>query len=245
MIEESGATNHPLRGGKYSFWEGGVRSVAFVSGGYIPTENRGSALNEIVHIADWYATLAALGGVNKHDSLAVSSGLPDVDGLNIWPLLSGQTQTSPRTELPLDPNVLISGEWKLLKGDQVFASWFGPDYPNASSLDLPDKGPIMHCGDVGCLYNVVADPTEHVDVRAELEALAAQIADRLDVLKKDFFENNDKGEDSCPPGIGDQLCACWMASNYYGGFFGPYQEVPGMPPASATSNSEAEKIQLI
>ena len=45
------ANNCPLRGGKYSDFEGGVRVVSFVSGGLIPEKRRGISLNGSMHIA--------------------------------------------------------------------------------------------------------------------------------------------------------------------------------------------------
>jgi len=52
---------------------------------------------------------------------------------------------------------------------------------------------------------------------------------RLEVLRQFCFENDDCSVDSCPKGYRDAAdplpCPCWMAVNYYGGFFGPYQEV--------------------
>ena len=38
-----GANNFPLRGGKMSSWEGGIRVPAFVSGGRVPTTLRGTS----------------------------------------------------------------------------------------------------------------------------------------------------------------------------------------------------------
>ena len=35
-------TNFPLRGEKHSNWEGGMRVAAFVSGGFVPPNVRGS-----------------------------------------------------------------------------------------------------------------------------------------------------------------------------------------------------------
>eukprot|EP01083_Nonionella_stella_P252042 868898_1 len=52
----SAANNCPLRGGKYSNFEGGVRVVNFVSGGLLPEKRRGVSINGMMHIADWYAT---------------------------------------------------------------------------------------------------------------------------------------------------------------------------------------------
>ena len=48
------ANNCPLRGGKYSDFEGGVRVVALVSGGLIPESRRGISLNGSIHIAGHY-----------------------------------------------------------------------------------------------------------------------------------------------------------------------------------------------
>ncbi len=52
-IPESAANNYPLRGGKYSEFEGGIRSAAFVSGGLLPESVRGTQQAGIIHIADW------------------------------------------------------------------------------------------------------------------------------------------------------------------------------------------------
>ncbi len=48
------ANNSPLRGGKYSDFQGGIRVVAMISGGYLPQNRRGKSINGTIHIADWY-----------------------------------------------------------------------------------------------------------------------------------------------------------------------------------------------
>ena len=50
---EAGANNHPLRGGKYSFFEGGIRANSFASGGLLPVSVRGTQLHGLIHVADW------------------------------------------------------------------------------------------------------------------------------------------------------------------------------------------------
>jgi len=126
-----GSNNMPLRGGKLSDWEGGIRVNAFVSGGAVPHTMRGKELDHYIHIADWYATLCAVAGANPTDEIAAKAGLPPIDSINMWPLLSGATTTQyasatatgfvaatqgPRTELHISPQTLISGNYKLLTG---------------------------------------------------------------------------------------------------------------------------------
>ena len=57
---EAGANNWPLRGGKYSMFEGGIRVTAFASGGYLPRGVRGTKLEGMMHVADWSAAGPAL-----------------------------------------------------------------------------------------------------------------------------------------------------------------------------------------
>ena len=47
------ANNWPLRGGKTNFFEGGIRVTAFVGGGFVPKQARGTQLDGYIHIADW------------------------------------------------------------------------------------------------------------------------------------------------------------------------------------------------
>jgi len=223
VLAETGGNNHPLRGGKYSEWEGGIRSAAFVSGGYLPKAVRGTEQGEPVHVADWYGTFCKMAGVDQHDAPAVASGLPDVDSVDVWPLISGQTKVSPRSELVVNENALIQGDYKLLVNKIGFATWTGPQFPNATS---PTHAPAKFekdCKD-GCLYNVASDPYEHTDLASSMPEKVKTMISRLDELKKGFYNNDEKGVDSCPSGI-DMQCACWMAMNHYGGFFGPFQEI--------------------
>ena len=47
------ATNAPLRGGKHSLWEGGVRVRSFVSGSAVPAAARGTVWDGLAHSSDW------------------------------------------------------------------------------------------------------------------------------------------------------------------------------------------------
>ena len=88
-------------GGKASNWEGGVRVAAFVSGGLVPAAMRGAKLDGYVHISDWFSTFCGLAGVDPTDTSAAAHGLPPIDSLDLWPMISGANRTSPRTEMAL------------------------------------------------------------------------------------------------------------------------------------------------
>jgi len=219
---EAGGGNFPLRGGKYSSWQGGVQTPAFVSGGFLPYSRRGQREAGLLHIADWWSTLIGIaGGTDTSDERAAAHGLPPPDSLDLWPLLSGEVSSSPRVEVPIAPSSIISYPWKFLKGPQWWSGWQGPVYPNASS---PKDSPNIweFCGE-GCLFNLEEDPGESVNLAAQHPQLAHNLSLRIDLLAKSFFSNNDtSGVDLCP--AGEPLCGCWAAVNIWGGFLGPYQK---------------------
>ena len=219
-VNEAGGGNFPLRGGKYSSWQGGVQTPAFVAGGYLPAARRGAREAGLTHIADWWATLIGLAGGDPSDARAAAHGLPPPDALDLWPLLSGINGTSPRVEVPIAPSSLISWPWKFLKGPQWWSGWQGPLYPNASS---PAQSPNIWelCGE-GCLFDLASDPGEHQNVAAANPAIVRALSARIDALAAGFWSNNDTGVDACPPGT--PLCGCWAAVHTWGGFLGPYQK---------------------
>merc|ERR1712066_127129 len=133
MSGDSGANNYPLKGGKMSNWEGGVRVNALASGGFLPQAVRGTKQEGLMAGWDWYATYAALAGVDPTDKKAAAAGLPPHDSHNLWPLLSGQNSTSPRFELPIgaehEVGGLIHNGYKIVLGKNSQAGWAGPVYP--------------------------------------------------------------------------------------------------------------------
>jgi arylsulfatase A-like enzyme len=178
-VSGESANNYPLRGGKHTAWEGGHRVLAFVTGGLLPPAMRGKKLEGYVHCADWYVTFARLAGVDPTDD---QPGFPSVDGIDQWPYLTGQVAKSARTELPLasrsanhedvngtDPQggsaALIVGDYKLVRFAQQYAIWMGPNYPNASTGG-PGRPyePVFDCGSAGCMFNIIEDPGEHLDI---------------------------------------------------------------------------------
>ena len=202
--------NYPMKGGKFSNWQGGVRVNAFVSGGFVPTSMRGKKLDGYVALADWYATFCALAGVDPTDEKAQAAKLPPVDGLNMWPMLSGQNVTSPRTEIPLSPG-LISGDYKILVSNISFSIWTGAIFPNTTT-DKQNIDVGHDCGTTGCLFNIKEDPEEYHDLASSQPDVLKRMQTRLEEWEKTAF-NPDRGH-VCEP-------AC-EAALHYGQYFGPF-----------------------
>jgi arylsulfatase A-like enzyme len=120
----------PFRGEKNTNWEGGWRVPAMVRwpGRIAP----GTVSNEIVHHMDWLPTFASVAGKSdlKQDLLdgyrSPALGRDyrlHLDGYDILPLLTGQTEESPRKEIFYfsddgDLTALRYEDWKLIFMEQ-------------------------------------------------------------------------------------------------------------------------------
>jgi arylsulfatase I/J len=229
-----GGNNNPLKGGKASNLEGGVRVNAFATGGWLPESVRGTTVSEgLIGIEDWYTTFCALAGVDPTDAAAAAAGLPPVDGLDVSALLLAPGAASPRAEVVLGTSlgekitengaasvqgVLRADGWKLLIGELSSAFWQGPVYPNASGY--PSKS--QACGDPalpagapghgpGCLYNVFSDPTEQHDLAAQEPDIVAEIRARIAAHNATVFSPH-RGEDD------GAACAARASSGFWGPF---------------------------
>eukprot|EP01083_Nonionella_stella_P085700 237700_1 len=184
-------SNKPLRGGKQSNWEGGVRVPALVSGGIVPDAMLGKSLKGLVHILDLHATFCHVAGVDSNETNAnAPSGM---DALNMWDYFSGKVERSPRTQIVHDhlmysnvtTGALRSGDYKIIVGTETLASWYGQFSPNETwNNDMKD---IHDCSvDAPCLFNVVQDPTEHNDVRRVLVNVTQQLLKEFYALESEY-----------------------------------------------------------
>lgn len=139
----------PLRGGKLTHWDGGLRVNSFASGGFLPSSVRGTIIKALIHTCDFWATLADAAGVPAVDPAAAAAGLPSPDSISIWPLLTGVNASAPRTELLLN-GIFYAGDgvhllYKLKPGSEGNAIHTGPFYPNASTDFKSNSNTIIDC----------------------------------------------------------------------------------------------------
>jgi arylsulfatase I/J len=205
------ANNFPLKGGKFSDWQGGIRANAFISGGYLPKTMKGKKTEEYIHIADWYATLCFLAGVDPTDDKAAKANLPPIDSLNMWPLISGQNSTSPRSDIPISFKTLISGDYKIITDKIGYSIWTGPQYPNATT-NRQNIHVSENCNN-GCLFNIKQDPNEYENLAEKMPSILKSMQSKLSKQQATYF-NPSRGEDSSE--------ACNTALNKYNGFWGPF-----------------------
>jgi arylsulfatase A-like enzyme len=143
----NGGVAGPLRGGKASTWEGGVREPTIARWpGKIPA---GAACDAMASEMDVLPTLVGLaGGRVPQDRV--------VDGKDIWPLLSGKSQRSPHEALYYFKGnrleAVRSGPWKLAIVRQI--------------EDGVDKAPEKPAPFTPALYNLDQDIGETTDVAA-------------------------------------------------------------------------------
>lgn len=111
-----GGSNAPLRGGKTSLYEGGVRVPAVVR--WPGRIEPGSEVSEVLHLIDWAPTFVSLGGAER-DVLALPGQAARFDGLDLGPLLLGQIPALPPRDVVLNvgyrASALRSGRFKIVR----------------------------------------------------------------------------------------------------------------------------------
>ena len=101
-----GANNFPMRGGKFTDWEGGTRVRAFVHGSrqLLPLERVGTKFDGMMHACDVYRTFLELASItlphNGDDVTGGGTGPVAFDGYNqLEALRSGNASMSERHEV--------------------------------------------------------------------------------------------------------------------------------------------------
>lgn len=163
------ASNYPLRGGKGTCWEGGVRGVGFVTGG----ANSGLKVTggyentAMIHVTDWLPTICEVAGCAGG---AQPSGTKPLDGVSAWAAIS-RNESSPRSEILHDtvetnysPSMRV-GDYKLV----------GPNSKAEERASIRARGEEI----VYTLYNIANDPSETTDLAAQLPGKVKELLARI------------------------------------------------------------------
>ncbi len=160
--------NGPLRSGKGTIYEGGIRVCSFVTWpGKIPAKK---VIGEPIHIIDWFPTLVKLAGGSLEQKLPL-------DGKDIWPVLV-QGAKSPHDALLLpgmSPGqaAVRAGDWKLIQ--------------NAKSAKA-SSGKYQ-------LYNLTNDIGEKNDLAASKPDKLAELKAMLQRLLKEAVPSGSPNKD--------------------------------------------------
>ena len=226
-FDADAGNNWPLRGAKYSDFDGGVRGVCFVTGGLVPKQRLGLDLHHRryrVSIADWYATFLDLAGGPVEDARAFGQRLPPLDSQSLWPTIAEGVDGPRKEELPLTVPArdampgsgggLLMGRHKLLIGNQKSAVLNGPIYPNGTT-----PRPLVHYCKLGCLFDLDEDPGEVRDVASTRGDVLAVMLARFAELQKSAYATPRyaiwQDEETMARHVS-------VVEREHGGFWGPY-----------------------
>jgi arylsulfatase A-like enzyme len=163
--------NTPLRAGKGTIYEGGIRVCAFANWpGHIPA----ATIKEPIHAVDWYPTLLKLAGATSEQKLTP-------DGLDIWPVLTQGAKT-PHDAILLMGTVpgkaaIRMGDWKLLR--------------NPSEVDAEEAGDKSTSTSGVELYNLADDISESKNLAISNPEKVRELNARLNTMLKDAVKPGD------------------------------------------------------
>lgn len=196
------ANNFPLRGGKGTAFQGGVRTAGFVSGGLIPQHVRGTKFTGYIHVADWFATFATVAGIPGAAAADDKTAPRPSDSISMWEALIGNTSAKTRTEMPLtismfgspahpgvriESGAIIIDNLKFILGYIGPGKHFDPYYPSNDSRPAADD---PGCPPPGCLYDIIADPEERNDLAKSRPADLARLTKALNSYIPTLFQSD-------------------------------------------------------
>ncbi|XP_071037127.1 arylsulfatase B-like [Parasteatoda tepidariorum] len=137
MRDGSSASNWPLKGSKYTLWEGGVRGVAFV---WSLILRKKRIHRNLMHISDWLPTLYPVAGGDVKN-------LGKIDGYNQWKSIC-YNEKSPRHSILHNIDPILKTEsirlrkYKLVKGTNFkgrMDGWFDKEGKNEENIPFTNE----------------------------------------------------------------------------------------------------------
>lgn len=247
----SGGSNWPLRGGKGTYWEGGIRAVGFVHSPLL--RRKGVASRALIHVSDWYPTLLGLARAPQ--------SLRGLDGHDVWETIS-EGLPCPRTEIlfnidpvsrkpgePYDKALVLNGfgiwdtavraairagDWKLLTGNVGDGDWIPPQaLPSGPERWKKLEKRRNKLGKSVWLFNVTSDPFERLDLAEARPEVVKHLLTRLaEYNQTAVMARNPPDDPMADPGL-------------HGGVWSPWLDLEGQEGNTGEENGRKEKIMKI
>eukprot|EP01084_Bolivina_argentea_P120082 212864_1 len=206
-----GQSNWPLRGGKSTVWEGGVRISGMIYGtkDIIPSSVRGTNYTQLMHVTDWYATLTSAAGINISNELNYT-----LDSVDHWEGIHNGNKNAKDKYFEYRDNVWMGYEvkdgfknynntayrykWtKLINGSggAQASGWYPPPSMDGFGYEqyynhIVDQ-PLPYY-----LFNISDDPTEHKNITDN--DLYNKLYSMMLQIEKNGVPQAEKTKD-CPP----------------------------------------------
>ena len=175
----SQGSNFPLRGSKTTLFEGGVRSMGFISGGKVPSEVRGHRFGGLAHAVDFSATILSAARILplKRERLVL-------DGYDLMHLLHERPEAiQQRDHVPINIvsqgkhySAVRFGKYKLIVNDffsPPAQGWYdGNGDLHEASIYIKDKT---------YLFDLEKDPEEREDLAESLPLIVKQGLDIIEM----------------------------------------------------------------
>ncbi|XP_046545775.1 arylsulfatase B-like [Haliotis rubra] len=181
------SNNWPLRGGKYTIWEGGTKGASFMYGAGL--QKTGTTYDGMIHAVDWKPTL-----------LSAAGGTPEttIDGMSQWDSIRNGLPSS-RTEFiynidyfefPEEGHAAIRvGDYKLILGYPGDPDgWHKP--MNRTEDDIYEETVYFTGDDPVQIFNIREDPTEHNNLAQMMPDMVAKLRARFEEYKKTMVPAN-------------------------------------------------------
>jgi len=181
-------SNGPLRAGKGTLYEGGVRVCAFAT--WMGRIQPGTIVNEPMHMVDWYPTLLKLAGASLEQPLPL-------DGVDILPCLT-EGKPSPHGEILLNAEpsrgAIRSGNWKLVLNGAL-SDGAEEEAASGSAKKQARKARKQGLsGEAVELFNLAEDPYEKNNLAAKEPGKVEELRARYDQFAKQAVAPKAKGK---------------------------------------------------
>jgi arylsulfatase A-like enzyme len=193
-----GGNNWPLRGGKYTLFEGGHRVVGFVTSPLLG-QGKNRKTKALMHAVDWYPTFMGLASSS-------SSKQRWLDGVDQWDVIRRAADKGPRKEIlyNIDPAMkkkfnrvsaaIRRGQYKLITGDPCRSL-------KKCGWQAPKKYKKGGMGNGIMLFNLRTDPNEKKNIAKSHPNLVKSLLKRIKSYQKRMVKplnKNIKKDPRCP-----------------------------------------------